>query len=130
MRQVVASVLLVIFLFTGTEFSQVLRLPSLVAHFFDHAAEEDLSIAEFLYMHYAANSAHGHQHERDSQLPFKSGNGHHAQLSLMLPAAHPEWPVFIAEGMGVAAEPAEAPFVDGGCARMVWQPPKSTLNLL
>ena len=50
-------------------FAEILRLPSLIEHLAEHRAENpDISIADFLYLHYADQN-HEHSDTRHEHLP-------------------------------------------------------------
>jgi hypothetical protein len=75
-KSLFASVLLVLYLASATEFSQLLKLPVLVSHFREHRQhDETLSLAGFLYMHYTNHDLNDNDQDRDMQLPFKSLSG-------------------------------------------------------
>lgn len=62
-----------IFLFSQTELHQVVRIPLLVEHFWEHQQQNSkMSLAEFLAMHYARGTRPDADHEKDMKLPFKS----------------------------------------------------------
>lgn len=54
-----------------TPVQQLLKLSVLVEHYFEHQhLDEDISIADYLSIHYFSDVKHG-DHGRDMQLPFK-----------------------------------------------------------
>lgn len=65
--------LLIIYLFSATEFNQVLKLPVLVVHFQEHQQKNpSISFFQFIHHHYLVNHADDGDAERDNQLPFQS----------------------------------------------------------
>ncbi|MEO6683403.1 MAG: hypothetical protein ABIN48_11340 [Ginsengibacter sp.] len=53
--------------------NQLLKMPLLVEHYFDHQEEnKDLTLLQFLNMHYTNPHPVDKNHEKDMQLPFKS----------------------------------------------------------
>lgn len=60
--------MLPVYLFTGTEFHELFRVPHLFSHFLEHRAEHDgQSFAEYLNLHYAGEHAHDPRH---ADLPY------------------------------------------------------------
>lgn len=73
MKMLISRLLLLIYLFSATEFSQLLKLPVLVMHFQEHQQKNpSISFFQFLHHHYAINHADDGDSERDNQLPFQS----------------------------------------------------------
>lgn len=69
----ISRFLLIIYLFSATEFSQLLKLPVLVMHFQEHQQKNpSISFAQFLHHHYAVNHKDDGDSNRDRQLPFQS----------------------------------------------------------
>lgn len=53
-------------------FDQLMKLPVLVMHYIEHRAQDgNLSVVEFLSMHYCGKDDNDGDQERDNQLPFK-----------------------------------------------------------
>ncbi|MBP1651479.1 MAG: hypothetical protein H6Q26_1636 [Bacteroidetes bacterium] len=53
-------------------FDQLMKLPVLVMHYIEHRAQDgNLSVVEFLSMHYLGEDVNDGDQERDNQLPFK-----------------------------------------------------------
>lgn len=62
-----------IYLFSTTEMNQLLKMPLLIEHYFDHKEEnKDLTLFQYLNMHYTNPHPVDKNHEKDLQLPFKS----------------------------------------------------------
>lgn len=73
MKNPISIFLLVTYLFSATECSQLLKLPMLVLHFQEHQQKNAaISFVQFLYQHYAINHTDDGDAERDKQLPFQS----------------------------------------------------------
>ena len=57
---------------SNTSFCQVFKLPLLMEHYKEHKADnEEVTLLEFLYMHYGGNDQTSADDSKDSQLPFK-----------------------------------------------------------
>lgn len=53
-------------------FDQLMKLPVLVMHYIEHRAQDgNLSVVEFLAMHYWGQDINDDDQDRDDQLPFK-----------------------------------------------------------
>jgi hypothetical protein len=73
LRKAIAILFLSIYLFSATEFSQLLKLPLLVEHFIEHKEEnKQITLWEFLDMHYAKTTTKDADYDKDMKLPFKS----------------------------------------------------------
>lgn len=58
-----------------TPVNQVMKLSTLVEHYFEHQSlNPEISFADFLTIHYAQNNVKHGDYERDMQLPFKQYN--------------------------------------------------------
>ena len=83
MKRFAAIGLLFFYLISFTEFSEVLRLPLLVEHYTEHKSKvDDLSVWEFLVMHYETDVAHD---DKDMSLPFKGCDHSCFAQTLVLP---------------------------------------------
>lgn len=77
MRKTLAIALISIHLAGNTELGQLLKLPQLVHHFFQHKLiDPDLSFFSFIIMHYAGDDGTHADDAFDKQLPCHSGNMH------------------------------------------------------
>lgn len=71
--------LLLLYLISFTEFREVLRLPLLVEHYYEHKGQvAEMSFLDFLVMHYETDVPHD---DTDMSLPFKDC-GHSLNISL------------------------------------------------
>ncbi|PWS28840.1 hypothetical protein DHW03_03125 [Pedobacter yonginense] len=68
-----AVLLLCCYLFSSTEISQILKLPTLIGHYLVHKEKQrDLSLWAFLGIHYFSGEVHDSDYEQDMKLPFKT----------------------------------------------------------
>lgn len=64
--------LLATYLFTTTEFGQLLKVPILISHYLEHKASSNLTLSQFLSMHYAQGDVKDADYAKDMKLPFKT----------------------------------------------------------
>lgn len=115
-------------LFTGTPLQQLLKLPVLVQHYFEHKqTNNSLSFANFLKLHYfeEEEDEDDNDYSRDSQLPFKSMALIVSPALLNVPAvanyeltAKPEVNTY--EGYS----PVSETLIPAQYLSSIWQPPK------
>ncbi|HCL04510.1 MAG TPA: hypothetical protein DHW64_00375 [Chitinophagaceae bacterium] len=75
MRKLVAISFVIVYLFGATEASQLLKLPVLVQHYYEHkAGNASVTLVKFLHMHYMGHDDNDDDNLRDMQLPFKTMN--------------------------------------------------------
>lgn len=75
MRKFLAIFLISIHLLGNTEVGQLVKLPSLVSHFFQHhQLDQSIDFIEFLVMHYAGDDGTTADDSFDNTLPCHQGN--------------------------------------------------------
>lgn len=75
MRKLAAIFIVSVYLFGATEASQLLKLPVLVQHYYEHkAGNASVTLVQFLHMHYMGHDDNDNDNLRDMQLPFKTMN--------------------------------------------------------
>ena len=77
LRKTIAISFLFIFLCANTEIGELLKLPNLIHHFFEHHNHEDehsISFIDFVKSHYNDNNKHSDtdKHDEHHNLPFKT----------------------------------------------------------
>ena len=73
MKASISKFLIIVYLFSATEASQLLKLPLLFSHFIEHQQKDpSMSFGGFLYHHYAIEHGDDGDAATDSKLPFKS----------------------------------------------------------
>ena len=116
--------LLLVTLFSQTELHQVVKLPALVRHFMEHrAAKSDMSLVDFIVMHYMHGSPKDDDYDKDMQLPFKTAECA-ASITLDIIPAQP-YPAL----QPVAFINKTYPSLNNSSVRFnhtadIWQPPK------
>lgn len=72
-RKTASLLLLTIYLFSATNAKELIKLPLLVEHFYDHRAENKyIGLITFFIMHYSSEDGTDKDAKEDNQLPFKS----------------------------------------------------------
>lgn len=67
--------MLVVYALTFSEARQLLKMPVLYQHFWEHHRQDpDLSLAKFLKLHYAGKYIMDDDYSEDQQLPFRTSN--------------------------------------------------------
>lgn len=86
MRQIIAIALLSLYLFTSTDFNELLKFPLLVQHFKEHQQENKLTFSEFVHQHYTKGDVNDSDRDQDMKLPYKSIDFTHAVCFTVIPA--------------------------------------------
>lgn len=115
-----------VFTLTSTELIQLTKLPTLVEHFAEHrAANMDLSLYEFINIHYSKESKH--HDDTDEKLPFKS-HDHcvNTSVAYVLTKTFPE--VIIKPDFESIKEFSipKGCFLTSNHVSAIWQPPKNS----
>lgn len=129
MKKFIAIMLLSAILFAGTPLQQLLKLPVLVEHYFEHKQQDNsTSFAGYLIHHYFEedNDNVDDDHARDCQLPFKS-------MALVVPASlltvttvNQAYPTAAPEIRSIQKPLAEnEQAISAQYLSAIWQPPKS-----
>ena len=75
MKKLISIVLLAVFMLTATDAYQLLKMPYVFKHFDQHQrGDRNLSVLEFLDMHYLHGTPNDTDYDEDMKLPFKSAN--------------------------------------------------------
>ncbi len=123
-RRLLSSLLLSLYLFTGTGLVEWLRLPALLSHYFDHCDQKEIGFMEYLALHYVdGNHADTGVHD-GRHLPFKSPDtGLFTAIHAILPEAY-------SVAFGYRPDPVSSSAVaaiwlpQGLYAGAIWQPPR------
>lgn len=116
--------LLATYLFTTTELGQLLKIPILISHYLEHKASSNLSLSQFLNMHYAQGDIKDADYANDMKLPFKTHENctNFINTLVMQPfllGSHP---------LCIHVEKAKYVFIANMCTfsynSSIWQPPK------
>ena len=111
-----------------TELYQLFKLPFLIEHFIEHKEQnQNITLMEFLYLHYANGDVKDADYEEDMKLPFKSHNNSVATsiidvvaYSVLKIVIHPR-AIFVQPKVAFISEEA---FFTSSYLSNIWQPPK------
>lgn len=127
MKKSISIFLLTIYLISLTELNQLVKLPVLIEHFIEHKQKNtDLSLLEFLDMHYAHGDVKDADYDKDMKLPFKSYDG---CISISTIAFIPNTFEYL-DAKPVFTECKSyffftEKFLEASYLSSIWQPPKS-----
>lgn len=127
MRKFFAICFIGVHLFTTTELVELMKLPLLVEHYFEHRSQDiGVTLLDFLSMHYANGENHDADYDKDQRLPFKS---HEGCVNLMvlncLPHLHQPYlslPVALSSDLPEGNMQIKP---DTDFHASIWQPPRS-----
>ncbi|MCC6185722.1 MAG: hypothetical protein IT256_01075 [Chitinophagaceae bacterium] len=128
MKRAICTLLLFAYLFSNTEFSQLLKMPTLVAHFFEHQQQDKaITLLEFLRIHYATDIAQNADYEQDKKLPFKTHDSCNNHFSI---STAPTSFSFVAKCYhGIVASiskyPPQSEAIASAFLANIWQPPRA-----
>jgi hypothetical protein len=90
LKKNIAILFLSVYLVSTTEIHQLLKLPFLVEHYFEHRdMNKSLTLGQFLTMHYSGQDIKYADEEKDMKLPFKTNDGCiNASIAPFIPAVH------------------------------------------
>lgn len=128
LKKFIAISILAVYLISSTELHQLLKVPFLVEHFFEHKEQnQDITLWQFLCLHYAEQKTKTADYEKDMKLPFKSHDGCCASFVAYMPQAIPAVPII--------AKPSyhqvqsfrlyKEVFAKSSYLDAIWQPPRA-----
>jgi hypothetical protein len=119
---------LTIYLFSTTQFCELLKMPILIEHYQEHKQENQaLSLLGFLEMHYAHGSPKDADYDKDMKLPFKSCS----PSSISTISFYTPFPEFKQQPPLVYYENEQQQFSDysfsysSSFLSTIWQPPRA-----
>ncbi len=84
-KKVITIGLVSIYLFSTTELGQLLKIPLLFTHYFEHKASSNLSFPKFLEIHYTKTGLRYADDAKDMKLPFKTHQNYSNYTSIFIP---------------------------------------------
>ncbi len=111
-----------------TQLGQLLKLPAFIEHYNEHkAANTQLTLVDFLIIHYASGNVKDADYEKDMKLPFKTANEN--VFSITSTVATP--PLFSIETEHINFFEKKKQyfrneyFISNSFFSNIWQPPKT-----
>ncbi len=125
LKKFISILLPVIFIFSGTEMHQFLKLPVLIHHFLEHKkSDADMSFITFIEMHYNDHNEQAGQ-EDHHKLPFKHcGGGINHIVIGEVDQFETHFNFHITAEHRASAKYRED-FYSSSISNPIWQPPKS-----
>lgn len=113
-------------MFSTTELYQTLKLPILIEHFIEHKEQNNqLTLWQFLCMHYAEGDVKDADYEQDMKLPFKTHlNINYATFTAYLPTYIVHFPVQTHFFEAKVLNSYIPSFFTSTHLSSIWQPPK------
>lgn len=126
MRRTAAYLFLFVYLFANTELHELAKVGAFVSHFAEHQKEnKDITLIEFIKIHYFSGNVMDADYEQDMKLPFKITDCSNFSPTHTIPQ-----PVFLALKPVLSIESAGLPLYDQSVLPSshlndIWQPPKA-----
>lgn len=125
MKKLIAISFLFVFLTANTAFGQILRLPTLIHHFFEHLEEDNSSFFEYLIEHYADRINHPDTNHNDHKnLPFKTASSFTSNITIIFSESTILIPPFFSENRDVKTFAITLNKYLEGSLCSIWQPPQ------
>ncbi|UPT67389.1 MAG: hypothetical protein M0D57_01485 [Sphingobacteriales bacterium JAD_PAG50586_3] len=125
MKKIVPILFLVTVLFSATPLHQLLKLPVLVQHFFEHKqTNKELSFTTFISKHYFNGDDKDADYKRDMQLPFKTLDHSVAMVTNALPVVSNKVSFNPEENSFISHILIDETIVSSQYLSTIWQPPK------
>lgn len=127
MKKFTAILILTAYLFSTTELHQLLKLPVVFEHYYEHKQlNKDISFLDFLDMHYMHGSPLSYDYAEDMKLPFKTFD---KCVSTVISVIVPQ-DMNISGGQPVQVKTEQRfimkhEFIPSSYLSRIWQPPKS-----
>jgi len=129
MKKWLAICFLTIYIASATEVVQLLRFPLLIEHYFEHKAKSpQLSVLEFLKIHYNGDHLENHPHdddfEEDQKLPFMMHTASYYAVFVCPPTIEVEMHNISLPKQHTTTPICNDRFIDDTFLGSIWQPPK------
>ena len=127
MKKFTAILILTAYLFSTTELHQLLKLPVVFQHYYEHKQlNGDISFLAFLDMHYMHGSPLSSDYAEDMQLPFKTMD---KCLTTTIPVIVPQnIKITVNEPVQIKKDRQfimKEEFIPSSYLSRIWQPPKA-----
>lgn len=126
MPKCTAAFLLAIFLFSNTHIQELGKIGAFIGHFQEHRIENpEITLLEFIQIHYFNGNVHDEDYDRDMQLPFKVLDSAAPGIAFTLPSVAI---VLLPPAFAVAKKKLrfhDQSTLPSSHLSDIWQPPKS-----
>ncbi|MCC6369804.1 MAG: hypothetical protein IT236_02240 [Bacteroidia bacterium] len=118
---------LFVYLFSATEFRELLKFPEMIEHYHEHKEKNHLiSFFDFLDMHYSNTQDDDGDADRDMKLPFKSHNNcASVSNNLFTGSVHQAYAFHPLETKTKTYSLPQLQFIPSSFQVSIWQPPKA-----
>ena len=126
MRRFSAAFFLIVFLFANTELHELTKMGAFINHYKEHRQENrDLTLIDFIIIHYFSGNIVDDDYAEDMQLPFKS-----VDCSNSIPTITISLPDIFVLQPAILLESTRLPVYDQSVLPSshlddIWQPPKT-----
>lgn len=129
MKKWISIAVLSVYLISTTELYQLLKIPFFVEHYLEHKGlNNELTLWEFMTLHYFGDDLRDDDDAKDMQLPFKSNDGY-ITLNILAFFSEPVSILYLpADAVAIiltACTVYEKVFIPSSYSSNIWQPPKS-----
>lgn len=125
MRKTISIAFLFVYLFSATELSQLVKLPTLVEHFSEHKQQNKaMSFWDFMCIHYAGKFSKDNDYEKDMKLPFKAHDTSQSFIFVANQPVTPFMPTFTVNLQQKTFSHYDEQFLTSFYLSCIWQPPK------
>jgi hypothetical protein len=123
-KRAFAYFLLVVVLFQQTEFHQILNVPALIIHYFDHSEKEgQLSFVRFIHDHYCEEHHKcDHKDERNHEFPYQSCDASH--FNTICVVSQPQEFALLTFDQHIKHAESHSEYFFSESLIDIWQPPK------
>lgn len=125
MQKLLSIFFLAILLTANTTFVQILRLPTLVHHYWEHVEWDNSSLVEFISEHYAKQINHPDDKHHDHQnLPFKALDCQASHIVSIVPQPAYNFPEVIQYNTKTKRIIHKSEHYPNAHLDNIWQPPR------
>ncbi len=126
MKRILAIAFLSLYLFSTTEFHELLKLPAMASHYQEHQKEmPNITFWKFICIHYTQGEVQDHDHDKDMKLPFKTHDGcSSASFISLIPEQKYTVHHMTALDLSKSVPNHYTEFLSSRFMENIWQPPK------
>ena len=126
MHRLIAVFFLFVYLFANTELHELAKMSMFITHFQEHQKEnKDITLVEFVKIHYFSGNLIDDDHDKDMQLPFKVTDCFNASSSHIIPLQSFLVLIFSDSLETMGLPPYDQSALPSMHLADIWQPPKA-----